>query len=438
MSASTSLTDLRRRLPFGIGTVVFVLVAAMLIAVGWVLATGSPGQATAASYSGGRLRGYEAEPAVAWTQSSDTLPGYGADTGIEVADTWRGRWLLAYPSGLGRAFLLVDRATGKPVWHHPVVAGLGGCAITESGQVGCAVRIGDVPDGFYLVDDDGVPGSRSPLDDTAQVVGVGPNYLRIDQAGYRVDLRSPDGHEIWSRTFAAAAQARYGSNGLLTISTVDGARFVVDPATGRDQVTCTQCEITVFDDGITVQHNELGHESVAGYAITDGRLGTRPTFASPSLQVVGGPSTLPVLTGTGPDQVDATQGRYEIRDPARAHALWQITDTELSKANTKPCGTMVAFALKDRSRVIYTLTDGKRVGRVDAPAVDNPDVNIDQLACVGSSGSTLVFADHDQITAYDAADGHVAWTRSVIGTTEAVDGYVVVHEGTSLTVLQPR
>ncbi|GAB88876.1 hypothetical protein [Gordonia rhizosphera] len=437
MSARSTIAGAFRRVPFGIGTVVMILIAAMVATVGVVLAIGTPGEEQN-DYSAGRLRGYGDEPAVAWTQSSDTLPGYRADGGVEVADTWRDRWLLAYPSGLGRAFLLVTKATGEPVWDQPVIVGLGDCALNDIGEVGCAVKLGGVPDGFYLVDDSGTPSSPTDLHDTKQVIGVGENYLRIDQAGYGVTMREPSGRDLWSRTFATSAKAVTFPDGVVVIETSDGGRFVIDPATGADRLACQQCALTGFDTGITVQHNDFGHERVATFAVTDGILRTPPVAVSDSLRVVEGPSTLPVLTGTGPGQVQATQGHYEIRDPARPEALWQITDPELSKANTKPCGTAVAFALKDRSRAIFDLAGGERLGGMAPPALDDPDANIDHLSCVGSSGTTLVFADPNQITAFDSTDGTIAWTRSVIGTAESVDGYIVLHEGTSITVLRPN
>ncbi|MGC5255822.1 hypothetical protein ACPXCG_05675 [Gordonia sp. DT218] len=437
MSIRSSLAGLVRRMPFGIGTVTMLLVAAMVASVAAILAIGTPAD-NSTEYRDGHLRGYATEPDVAWTQSSDTLPGYRADSGVEVVDTWRDEWLLAYPSGLGRAFVLVNARAGSPLWKDPVVAGLGGCGLNDLGQVGCAIKLGGVPDGFYLIDDTGTPTSGTDLDDTEHVVGVGTDYLRIDQAGYRATLRDPTGREIWSRTFAASAQARTRPDGVLIVSTADGTRFVLDPATGADRLSCSQCDITSFDTGITVQYNEFGRERVATYAVTEGDVQTPPVAVSDGLRVLGGKSTLPVLTGTGDGQVQATQGRYEIRDPAREDALWQITDPELSKANTKPCGTEVAFALKDRTRLFYTLADGKRIGRMDPPAFDRPESNIDHLSCVGSSGTTMIFADSDQVTAIDTTTGQISWTRSVIGTTEAVDGYLVLHEGTSITVLRPH
>ncbi|MDY6808511.1 MAG: hypothetical protein SW127_05780 [Actinomycetota bacterium] len=437
MPARSTLSGLARRLPFGMGTVTLILVAAMVAVVGAVLAIGTPGD-THEEYSAGRLRGYEREPDVAWTHSDDTLPGYGAGRRIEVADTWQDQWLLSYPSGIGRAFLLVHRASGTPVWHRPIVAGLGDCAFDRFGRVGCAIKLGDLPNGFYVIDEQGNAGAPAPLDDTKQVVGVGTNYLRIDQAGYHVTLRTPAGREIWSRTFAAAATADVRPDGTMLVSTADGGRFILDPATGADRLSCTRCTITTYPTGITVQYNTAAEQRVESYAVDGDALRTPATSVSEGLRVVGGPSVLPVLTGTGDSQVQMPQGRYEIRDPAQADALWQITDPELSKANTKPCGTEVAFALKDRSRIFYRLADGGRVGAMASPSFETPGENLDNLDCIGSAGTILVFANADQVTAVDAESGEIAWTRSVIGTTEAVDGYLVLHQGSTLSVLRPN
>ncbi|MEE4021976.1 hypothetical protein V1Y59_02705 [Gordonia sp. PKS22-38] len=436
MPARSPMSDLARRLPFGIGTVTMVLVAAMIATVGVVLAIGTP-ENQQQEYVAGQLRGYEREPDDAWTHSDETLPDYQTGGGIEVADTHADQWLLSYPSGLGRAYQLVDKRSGATIWGEPVVAGLGDCAFDEFGQVGCAVKVGGISDGFYLVDDDG-PGSPTPLDDTKQVIGLGTNYLRIDQAGYQVTLRTPNGRELWSRTFAAAATADVRPDGVLLVTTADGGHFVLDPDTGADRLSCTQCTITTYPSGIAVQYNEFGQERVETHAVEGGVVRTPPTTVAEGLRIVPGPSVLPVLTGTGDGQVQATQGRYEIRDPARSEALWQITDPELSKANTKPCGTEVAFALKDRSRVFYTLVDGEPVGRMEPPSFDAPAENLDNLNCIGSAGTELVFANPDQVTAVDTESGEIAWTRPIIGSAEAVDGYVVLRQGTTLTVLRPN
>lgn len=435
MSVRSTAADLRRRIPFGIGTVVAVLCVGMVAIFGVVLAMGTPETSTD-GYANGQLRTYTHDPKLAWTQSSDTLPGYGDGTDITVADTAGDRWLLAYPSGLGRAYVMVSRQSGEMLWNAPVVVGLGSCAFNDDDAVGCAIKLGGQPDAFYGVADDGTATRIGALDDTAAVVGVGTNYLRIDQAGYRVSMKTPADDERWTRTFAAAATGQ-SVNGLLIVSTADGNEFVVDPSTGEDQLTCAQCKIVSYPSGIAVQYQGSRDEKVVTYAVTDGRLRPRPVSQQAGLRIVDGASTLPVLTATGSSAVQETQGRYEIRDPAVPRALWQITDAELSKANTRPCGELVTFALKDRSRVIYRLDDGSEVGKLAVTPYDDPDSNIDQLRCVGSSGSTIVFANHNQITAVDAASGSVTWRHSVIGQTSNVDGYIVVTQGSSLSVLRP-
>ena len=99
---------------------------------------------------------------------------------------------------------------------------------------------------------------------------------------------------------------------------------------------------------------------------------------------------------------------------------------------------MVAFARMDRSRVIYRLDDGERLGTIPVPSIDDPDTNLDLLSCVGSSGDHLVFGSSGQLTAFDVPAGKVAWTRPILGRAADVDGYIVLTEGTSLSVLRPN
>lgn len=417
---------------FGIGTLVAICSALLVASVGVVLSIPTPPPT-----GNGQLRDYSALPEVAWTVDSDSLPGYGEGTQITVAGTWMDRWLLAYPSGLGRAYLMVSAVSGHQVWKSPIRVGLGSCALNDDGVVGCAVKLGDRPNGFYLVDlDTGKLSTPTDLNGTAQVLGVGTDFLRIDDAGYRVTLATPAGEEIWARTFAAATTARY-DDGVLVATGSDGSNSILDTATGTSLVSCTECDVAVYPTGIAVQHNAYGREGIDFYGIDDGVVqAAAPTYRAARMALVRGASTLPVLTGTGEATVQDTQGHYEIRDPAQRKALWGITDPELSKANTKPCGTVVAFALKNRSRSVYRLADGQSVGRVSAPDPNFPDANIDQLTCVGASSTTMVFADTNQLTGFRITDGS-KWELPIIGWAQAVDGYVVLHQGQSLSVLAP-
>lgn len=421
-------------MPFGIGTVTLVLIALLVATVGIVLSIGTP--TVARTYENAQLRGYSQQPEVAWTASAETLPGYTQTGNIEVADARGDHWLLSYPRGIGRAYQLVDRHSGRALWSQPVVAGLGSCAFDAAGNVGCAIKLGDQPDGFYIVDDSGSVGSQSALDDTARVVGVGANFVRIDQAGYEVSMRTAAGKRVWGRTFASAAQATFDHD-MLIISTADGSRFVVD-SRGRDTLRCRQCDILTYSSGLAVVRRDGDQESVDTYAVVGGTPTRRPTSESVEAEVVDGPSTLPVLTTVGDASMQATQGFYQVRDPARGAALWQITDPNLSKSNTRPCGSMVAFARMDRSRVVYQLDDGERAGTLPVPSIDDPDTNLDLLSCVGSSGDHLVFGSSGQLTAFDVPAGKVAWTRPILGRATDVDGYIVLTEGTSLSVLRPN
>lgn len=425
-----------RRLPFGMGTLTLILSLAMVVAAGMVLIGG--GEPTpSAGYVDGALRGYNSSPAVAWEQSSDTLPGYESNQPMRVADTHGEQWLLAYPRGIGEAYQLVDKRSGIPQWDEPIVTGLGGCAFNDAGTVGCAVSLADLEDGFYLVDNEGTPQRADELADTAEVVGVGTNFLRINQPGYHVAMYTPSGNQVWSRTFAARAHAQM-QGGQLLITTVDGNQFIVDPTSGEDQISCRQCDIRVYPRGVTVQYDERDNARVLTYPIKYGRLDTEHNAEATSMRVLAGAATLPVLTGVGDEAFLATGGRYEIRDPAEGSALWQIGDAELSKVHAKPCGELVSFAQLDGSRTTFRLDDGSRVGEMAPADPAAPNLNIDTLGCVGSSDSTMVFANNNQLTAFDMASGSLRWELPISGAVQVIDGYIVLIQGTSMSVLRPN
>lgn len=437
-TAVATARRLLRRLPFGIGTTVVILAIAMIASVGVVLAIGTPDR-PANGYHYGQLRSYAHQPEVAWSISNQTLPDYISSDRIDIVGTHAGAWLLSYPAGIGRAYLMVERGTGRHLWTHPLRAGTGSCDVNADGIVGCAVNASsELASGFYLLDDDGNPGSAMPLDDTALVTGVGSDFLRISSSGYRVSMDRPDGHTLWSRSFARAATAKVLDDGLLQISTSDAGRFIVDPASGSTKLHCTNCTITAFPTGITVEYPDPGNTIFESYAVTDGVLDTTRVARVRGVRVLTGPSTMAVLTQTGDPQMQAMQGAYVVVDPAKAGARWQISDEELSKANTRPCGTAVAFALKSRSRSIYSLADGTHLGSLPAPAFSEPEENLDNLRCVGSSGGTLIVTSTSQISAVDVAAGRFTWSVDVNGLVDSVDGYLVAREGTSLRVFAPN
>ncbi|GAA4737966.1 PQQ-binding-like beta-propeller repeat protein [Gordonia alkaliphila] len=384
----------------------------------------------------GLLRDYSAAPETAWTVDDQSLPGYTGSGPITVADQRGADWLLSYPSGLGRSFTLVDGVTGDQRWTTPVRAGLGDCALTGDRRVGCAVKLGDRPNGFYLIDDEGTPQEAGPLDDTVQVTAVGNDFLRINQFGRQVTLRTPAGDARWERAFASAAKATV-NGGLLVVTTADGRGFVLDPTTGADLLACEQCDVRVYESGVLTVSNGPDGRQVQVYPRTDRSVAATPVRTARSMTVVSGDSVLPVLAGTGAAAMMEDSGHYEVIDPATGKGLWQIADPELSKSNTRACGDIVAFARKDRSRRFFDLRDGAALGSMAPPSITDPEHNLDLLRCVGSSGSTLLMASRATLTAYDAAAGTIAWDREINGTAAAVNGYVVLTQGTELSVLRP-
>ncbi|MCR5977583.1 PQQ-binding-like beta-propeller repeat protein [Gordonia jinghuaiqii] len=436
MSSRSRARTLSARLPFGIGTVVLFLCAALLITGGVVLASGDS-RVDNADYAYGELRDYHRAPTIGWTiVGQEDLPDYRGEVTIEVADTSDEGWLISYPSGLGRSFAMVDRRTGKMLWDSPVNAGQGDCAVNEAGQVGCAVQLGNLlDDGFYLVDDAGVPTQTSEYSDTKKVEGLGTNFLRVNKVGHQVSLNTPSGNSIWARTFAAPVIEIDVTGDIVIVKTADASQHLVNPTTGDDRIGCDQCTIRLYPTGVAVHHQEYGNERVVTYATVNGRVDPDPVAEADGLQVLAGPSTLPVLNAA--NRIFAAEGQYEVRDPARSGALWQISDTELSKANAVSCGSLVNFGLRDGSRTTYALADGRHVGMGPPPGPEQPILA--NPACVGSTGTTMIVANQGVLTAL-TPENTVAWEQSLTtpGLIRVLDGYIVVSEGSTLSLLRPN
>lgn len=436
MSSRSRVRALSARLPFGIGTVVFALCAALVVTGGVVLASGTA-QTDDGDYAYGELRGYEREPGTAWTiVGQEDLPDYSGEVTIEIADTSDEGWLITYPSGLGRSFVMVDRRSGNLLWDSPINAGQGDCAVNEAGQVGCAVQLGTpLEDGFYLVDDAGIPTRTAEYLDTKSVEGLGNNFLRVNRVGHQVTLNTPAGNGIWARTFAAPVVGIEVTGDTVVIRTADASEHLVNPATGEDRIGCDQCSIKLYPTGVTVDHQTHGEEKVVTYATVNGRVDADPVAEAGGLSVLPGPSTLPVLNAA--NLVFAAEGQYEVRDPARPGALWQIRDGELSKANAIACGSLVNFGRLDGSRTTYALADGTHIGSGPPPGPQQPILA--NPRCVGSSGTTMVVVNQGLLTGLTPANT-AAWERGLSspGLVRVVDGYIVVSEGSTLSMLRPN
>ncbi|WP_168186948.1 PQQ-binding-like beta-propeller repeat protein [Williamsia sp. 1138] len=416
----------------GIGIVVLTLSIAMVISVGLVLSMGTP-TTTSGDFSNGQLRSYQGEPTEQWSLDLTDMRTYGEGATPVVAGTLGDIWLIAYPSGLGTTYLAIDRRNGERLWDVPIDAGLGSCAINGQGELGCALSLTDRPDGFYLADlTSGELRGRSDIRNTRAVTGFGPDFLRVNDSGYQVSRNAPDGRQIWARTFAAAAKVEVQDD-VVAISASDGSKHIIDPATGIDRIGCDSCDMEIYPSGVALQFTGTDEQRVEFYRAD----GTR-TSVNDKQQLVSGTSVLPVTTGTGPAQIMQTQGTYAVFDPPDAQRLWQITDPELSKVNTRPCGSVVIFALKDATRTAFDLRSGEQLGRFARPDLMNPAANIDYLSCVGQGGDIAVFGNGGELTAFDVRNGSIAWQRSIVGgQAEVVDGYLVLEEGSTLTMLAP-
>ena len=412
------------------------IVGALLLFVGsgvvlWAGDTPTlPGQA-------GALRDYSSEPAEAWSIGDADLPDYGAGP-VALADARGDDWLLSYPTGVGRSITLLDGGTGTQRWPAPVDVGLGDCAVTAQHKVGCAIKLGKRPDGFYVIDGDGTPQPAGALDDTVSVTAVGNNFLRITQGGRLTSLRTPTGLILWNRIFSAAATATVIDD-VLTVATADGRGFVLDAETGHDVLSCAQCDVRVYPQGVLIVRTAAGGQRVDIHPRTgpDRIVSGQSVRTAENMTVLSGASVLPVLTGVGPGQIMATSGQYEVPDPITGKGLWSLADPELSKVHTRPCGTLVAVAMKDRTRRFFTLSGGAELGSLPAPAVGDPNGKLDVMSCVGTHETTAVFASGDTLSAINAETGTITWNREIAGPTLNVNGYLTLIQGSELIVLHP-
>lgn len=416
------------------GSVAAVGAALLVVTAGVVL--GQPSDD--ATPGRGVLDDYTSAPSIAWTLDDQSLPGLTGDGDIAVADTLGDDWLVSYTAGIRRMYVLVDADTGQLEWDEPVNTGFGACAFDDAGDVGCSIRTGtdDPGNGLFLIDAGTGSPHRTAGSEAAELVGIGSDFVHVNDSGYQVSRRTTSGEERWTRVFAASAEPDV-SNGVLTVATADGARFVLDRDTGEDLVACRDCDVTVYPTGLIVSLRHDGTRTLDFYRVSDGVVDPARVRRADRLEIVPGPSTLPLATDAG-DTVFDTHGRYRVLDPATGDTLWQIADSELSKVHARPCGPQVSLARKDRSRVFLALADGNRLGEIPEPAFGHPESNIDTLSCVGASEEIAVFGDRRQLTAYRPASGEQAWALPINGEAAAVDGRIVLVQGSTLSVLAPN
>ena len=424
--------------PFGMGLVAAIGALALVVTAAVVLWPTGRNAATGSPH--GVLSDYASEPAPLWTIDQESMPGLVGNGDISIDGSDGGDLLISYSAGIRRAYLLVDGDTGRAHWDTPVNVGFGACAFNERGEIGCAMTSATgSTDGFYLVDrDSGRPEHRSDESDTKELVGLAGDFVHVNASGYQVSRRTSAGETAWSRTFAASAAVTV-DEGVLLVQTTDGRRFVLDPKTGDDVISCEDCEVATFPEAVVVEHDAAGREGLTFHPVRSGEVEEDPVKEIDGMRLVPGPSTLAVAT-TASDQTLADHGRFQIFDPATGDAVWEIADKELSKAHARPCGALVSFARKDRSRAFFALADGARIGDLAPPATDEPDANLDLLECVGASEDNAVFANANQITAYRPATGTLAWTLpvGVGGVVANIDGRIVVREGSTVTVYRPN
>ncbi len=150
-----------------------------------------------------------------------------------------------------------------------------------------------------------------------------------------------------------------------------------------------------------------------------------------------GPSTLALLTAS--NRIFADRGEYEVRDPARQGALWRISDRELSKSGGAiACGSLVNFGRLDGSRTTYALADGKHIGSGPPPGPEQPILANPRLHRVdGHHHDPLESGTADRPDAGEHR-GLGTGRRLPPGLIKVIEGYIVLSEGATMSVLRPN
>ena len=79
------------------------------------------------------------------------------------------------------------------------------------------------------------------------MIGVGKDFIRVDQLGYRVSATGPDGATRWSRTFADSAFPSYLAEAdLVDVRLADASHVLVDPHTGDTKLSCGPCTVSAY------------------------------------------------------------------------------------------------------------------------------------------------------------------------------------------------
>lgn len=434
---STWRSTLRRLQRPGIAVVSTIAAVAMVACVIVVLTIGRSHDSPRAP---GDLRSYSAPPQPMWTMSPAETAGVDPaqwSPAPQVVGVHGDRWLLTSRGGDGIRVTEVRAETGTPIWSGGLDVGLGMCAFDDAGHLGCVRRpLTATTASFGLVDDSGRFHRSADVDDTAGMVGVTDGFALMSKVGHRVTGVGTDGSTTFSTTLTSPATLRW-SDATLTAARTDGGASILDPATGEQRYSCTSCTLTTYPSGVAAEIDSPDGDASSSVTLID--TAGRITATETDTALVAGPSPLPVLTGAGPTTVFADHGTYEARDLTPGSARrWRSDSTDNSKSGAQACGSMFFLPKIDRSRQILDFGSGDTVGTLAPASVNRPDTDLDQLTCLGSHGNTAIFTDTDTITAVDVARGRVSWQLPFNGTVEVVDGYLVLRQGTELSVLQPN
>ena len=144
---------------------------------------------------------------------------------------------------------------------------------------------------------------------------------------------------------------------------------------------------------------------------------------SETITVIGSRSTRAAVRST-----PAVSGGFTLDVPFSPTALRELYAVHAGFVN---------FGRLDGSRTTYALADGAHIGSGPPPGPQQPILA--NPRCVGSSGTTMVVVNQGLLTGLTPANT-AAWERGLSspGLVRVVDGYIVVSEGSTLSMLRPN
>ena len=307
--------------------------------------------------------------------------------------------------------LMVDAATGSPIWPAPVDVGLDHhptCGITESGSaIACRTGSADNVRVVIVNGSTGAPVADIPFGADSPLLTVGAENIALGTYGFRdrtLTVYRPDGNVAWSHHDTNGTQV-YPEQGIVSMGTAQGATKVLRLDSGAEVFSSPNkgtVSVNVFTDGFAVSTTWRGDSAVEFFDLTGAKTGAGSGWSAVSSTDGDRPAPLPVLKNSGEESAD--NPHFGVVNPMTGHRLWEFQRFRGEKI--LPVGTHLVVG--DRTLLVYDIYTG-RAGAAPL-TIENGINNV-----LGTDDSRIAFAEHDSrtmrdaIVVYDIATGAEQW-----------------------------